>query len=379
MLSHVRILDFTRILSGPFATALLADLGADVVKVEAPQGDEYRRIGPFREGRSALFMWMNRGKRSIVLDLKREGDLAVALALADRSDVVVENFTPGVADRLGIGAAALMARNPGLIHCSVSGFGQDGPWAEKPAYDIVVQALSGMMQVTGDPGGPPTMVGEPIADLVAGLYASWAILAALVERQKTGRGRRIDVAMYDCLLSFLPTAQCRLLFEGVEPGRVGNRHPLSTPFGAYRAQDGHLVIAVLSNQQFEKLCRIIDRPDAARDPRFASDEERTRHEPLVRSMIADWSASLPVAVAVEALNSAGIPSAPIAGIGAALAGQQATVRELLADVVDPMAGPIRIGRQPVHFSGLARGSLEPAPALDQHGVELRNEIATAKR
>ncbi len=374
MLSHIRILDFTRILSGPYATALLADLGADVIKVEAPQGDEYRRIGPFRDGRSALFMWMNRGKRSMALDLKQRDDCDIARQLAREVDVVIENYTPGVADKLGIGAAALMADNPRLIYCSVSGFGQDGPWADRPAYDIVVQALSGLMQVTGDPEGPPTLVGEPIADLVAGLYASWAILAALVEREKTGKGRRVDVAMFDSLLSFLPTAQCRRLFADVEPMRVGNRHPLSTPFGAYRASDGHLVIAVLSNAQFARLCGVLGSPELADDPRFGSDEERTKHEPMVRTMIENWGASRPMAEAIEALAAAGIPAAPIMGVGQAISSPQAVARGLLATIDDPNLGPIKLGQQPVRFAGLDRGGIGPAPELDQHGAEIRHQI-----
>ena len=298
MLSHLRVLDFTRIMSGPYATALLADLGADVVKVEAREGDEYRRIGPFQNGQSSLFAWMNRGKRSIVLDLKIAEDRALAAKLAKGADIVIENFTPGVAERLGIGAKALMQENDRLIYCSISGFGQEGPWAKEPAYDIVVQALSGIMQLTGEPQGPPTMVGEPIADMLAGLYASWAILAALVERDRTGRGRHIDVAMFDCLLSFLPTAQCRKLFGGVEPSRVGNRHPLSTPFGAYRSQDGFVVIAVLANEQFSRLCAAIGSAHAASDPRFADDEARTRHEPAIRAMIEEWSTRRTVAAAI---------------------------------------------------------------------------------
>jgi CoA:oxalate CoA-transferase len=364
-------LDFTRILSGPFATVLLADLGANVIKVEAPQGDEYRRIGPFNDGQSALFMWMNRGKRSIALDLKDEIDLKVALNLALEADVVVENFTPGVAERLGIGCQRLMSANPGLIYCSLSGFGQTGPWAARPAYDIVVQALSGLMQVTGEALGPPTMVGEPIADLTAGLYASWAILAALVDRQRTGTGRLVDVAMFDSLLSFLPTSQCRKLFAGIEPMRVGNRHPLSTPFGAYRAKDGHLVIAVLSNEQFQRLCHVMGAPDLAKDPRFASDESRTRHESDIRAIIEEWSSSRSVRAALDALSEAGVPAAPIQGVGQALASEQTQARALLAVAEDPRLGPIALGQQPIRFAGIDRGRTAPAPALNQHGAHIR--------
>jgi CoA:oxalate CoA-transferase len=369
MLSHVRILDFTRILSGPYATALLADLGADVIKVESPQGDEYRRIGPFREGNSAVHL-----DEPETLDRARsrwKGSRDRARP-ADRSDVVVEELHPGVADK-SASAPSAEAR-PGSSTAAFR-LRPDGPG---PGSRPTSGQARPLMQVTGDPQGPPTMVGEPVADLVAGLYASWAILAALVERQNTGKGRRIDVAMYDCLISFLPTAQCRLLFEGVEPRRVGNRHPLSTPFGAYRASDGHLVIAVLSNEQFAKLCGAIGRPDATLDPRFAGDEARTSHEPLVRALIEDWSAARPVKAAVEALSAAGIPAAAITGIGEALDSVQSKARELLAEIDDPKLGPVRVGQQPVRFAGVPRGSLAPAPALDQHGAEIRREIAKGK-
>jgi CoA:oxalate CoA-transferase len=251
-LDGLRILDFTRVLSGPLATAMLADLGAEVIKVEPPQGDDYRAIGPMRNGESALFTVMNRNKKSLVLDLKLPASIALIHEMAAHVDVVVENFRPGVADKLGIGSQVLRARNSKLVYVSVSGFGQTGPMASNPAYDVIVQAMSGIMEATGDPSGPPTLVGEAISDVVAGLFASWATLAALHQTNRTGEGQHVDVAMFDTTLSFLATSVSRYLFTGKPAKRVGNRHPLSAPFGVYKAQDGHFALAVLGNWKLQK-------------------------------------------------------------------------------------------------------------------------------
>ena len=261
-LAGVVVVDFSRVLAGPYATALLADLGARVIKVEPRDGDDYRHVGPWLGGESALFASINRGKESIALDLKEASDLELALQLCDRADVVVENFRPGVAAKLGIGAEALMARNPRLVYASISGFGQTGPMRERPAYDIIVQALTGLMSINGDPAGPPTLVGESIGDVAAGLYGSWAILAALYQRERTGAGCRSDLAMFDALLAMMPLATTRYLATGKVPQRVGNRHSLSAPFGAFRTGDGHVIVAVLNERLFEQFCGAIGRAEA---------------------------------------------------------------------------------------------------------------------
>jgi CoA:oxalate CoA-transferase len=364
-LSAIRVLDFTRVLSGPFCTALLADLGAEVIKVESPGGDEYRHIGPFRDGESALFHLVNRNKLGIALDLKQPQDLSLARRLAARADVVVENFRPGVADRLGIGYAALAADHPGLVYASISGFGQSGPDAGLPAFDLVAQAMSGMMAMTGEPGGPPTRVGDSIGDLAAGLFASWAILAALLERTRTGAGRRLDIAMIDSLIALLPTAVAQWMFGAAPPARSGNRHPLSTPFGAFRAQDGHLVICVLNNPQFARLAERIGRPELARDPRLATDEGRTAHEPELRAAIEAWLARRTVAEALAMLTEAEVPASAIAEPAAVFAGAHVAARGLLPMVQHARLGALRAMEQPVHFGGLPRGRQRPAPALGQ--------------
>ena len=365
-LTGVRVLDFTRVLAGPLSTALLADLGAEVIKVEPPAGDDYREIGPMRDGESALFSVMNRNKQSIVLDLKSPAALQIVMDLAASCDVVVENFRPGVAERLGIGADALLAVNPKVVVVSISGFGQTGPLAARPAYDIVVQAMSGLMEATGDPDGPPTLVGEAVSDVVAGMFASWATLAALHQAQRTGRGQHVDVAMFDTTLSFLTTSTARYLFTGKPARRVGNRHPLSAPFGVYAAQHGHFAVAVLNNKLFETFTEAIGRPEFATDLRFATDTDRTQHEAVLREAIEAWAAGMDADEAVALMEAAGVPSAPIWNIEQALESPQAVSRGLLRDVDDDRLPGLRLPSQPVRFNGSAPNRVERAPRLGEH-------------
>ncbi|MGV8805890.1 MAG: CaiB/BaiF CoA transferase family protein [Polaromonas sp.] len=369
-LEGLRILDFTRVLAGPLATALLADLGAEVIKVEPPQGDDYRAIGPMRNGQSALFTVMNRNKKSLTLDLKQPQAVALVKELAGRVDVVVENFRPGVASRLGIGYEQLKAFNPRLVYASVSGFGQDGPLAERPAYDVIVQAMSGLMEATGDPDGPPTLVGEAISDVVAGLFASWAILAAVYQTQRTGQGQQLDVAMFDTTLSFLVTSMSRYLFTGAPARRVGNRHPLSAPFGVYKAKDGHFALAVLNLKLFKALATAIDLPALGRDETLATDEQRSAREPELRAAIEAWAAQHSVQRVVELIEQAGVPVAPIWNIGQALESPQAVARKLLQPVDDERLPGLRLPVQPVRFKGSAPSLAKRAPALGEHTDEL---------
>lgn len=365
-LQGIRILDFTRVLAGPMSTALLADLGADVIKIEPPQGDDYRAIGPMRDGQSALFTVMNRNKRSMVLDLKHPQAVALVHEMAAQVDVVVENFRPGVAQLLGIGPEQLRALNPRLVYVSVSGFGQNGPLAHRPAYDIIVQAMSGLMEATGEPDGPPTLVGEAVSDVVAGLFASWGTLAALLQVQRTGHGQHVDVAMLDTTLSFLATSVARYLFTGAPARRVGNRHPLSTPFGVYRAKDGHFALAVLNHKLFTALAQSIGHPDLSSDARYATDENRSLHEPQLRTLIETWAQQHAVADVVAQLDAAGVPAAPIWNIEQALQSPQVQARGFLRSVDDPQLPNLQLPTQPVHFSASAPNRSERAPRLGEH-------------
>lgn len=375
-LDGIRVLDFTRVLAGPYATALMADLGADVIKIEAPGGDDYRYVGPFRDRESALFQTVNRGKRSIVLDLRSADDLAVAQNLAGRADVVVENFRPGVMEKLGLDAAALQAANPGLVYASVSGFGQSGPHAARPAYDIIVQAMSGLMDLTGEPAAAPTMVGEAMADVAGGLFAAWGIMVALFDRERTGRGRVVDLALFDALLSMMPTAGARVLVCDADPNRTGNSHALSAPFGVYPAGQGHFAVAVLNDRLFSAFCTVIGQPALRNDPRMANDESRRANEPVLAQAIAEWAGNLTAAQAVAALSAAGVPASELASARDAWRSDQARARGLASDVVHPLLGQLSVPEQPVHFSGSPRGGRRGAPALNEHGAEIRAELET---
>ena len=372
-LDGLRVLDFSRVLAGPFCTALLADVGAEVIKVESPEGDDYRRVGPVCDGDGAYFLLANRGKRSVVLDLKTDAGRGLARDLAGRCDAVVENFRPGVATRLGIGYEDLAERNPRLVYVSISGFGQHGPWATRPSYDIVAQATSGIMQTTGPADGPPTLLGESLGDLAAGLYAAWALLAGLHARHRDGVGRQVDVAMLDALFALQPSAHCQYLYAGRTPMRVGNRHPLSTPFGVFEASDGYLVIAVLNDALFTRLAGAIERPELVGDARFRDDASRTAHEPLLRAAIELWTGRHTLDQCVAVLGLAGVPVAPIQDLAQVANSEHAAARGLLTSSRrDGVALPLV--EQPVHFEGLARGALAPPPRLGEHTVEVLREL-----
>lgn len=355
-LSNIKILDFTRVLSGPYCTAMLADIGANVIKIEPPQGDDYRHIGPFLDdGSSSLFETVNRGKRSAVLDLAKEADRAVALRLAAEADVVVENFRPGVAAKLSIGYEALSIINPKLIYASISGFGQTGPMAHRPAYDIILQAMSGIMSVTGEPDRPPTLIGESVADVVSGLFASWAIMAALNQRHVTGLGQHLDVSMLSSMLALQPLVSARFFASGDAPGRVGNRHPISAPFGAFKARDGMFMLAVLNDKLMKALAAVIDEPAIISDPLFATDELRFKNESALRAYIENWSGQRNAKDVVELLMAVGVPAAEV----------------LDAKQANALVGNTRPQSQPVLFSGVVNDQLAPAPKLDEHGASIR--------
>ena len=345
----LRVLDLSRVLAGPYCTALLADLGADVVKVEPPSGDDARHLGPFRNGESVYFAQLNHGKRSIVLDIKDPEDHALLIRLVEQADVLVENYRPGVATRLGIDHATLAAVNPRLVYASISGFGQSGPMREYPAYDLIVQAISGLMAGTGSPDGPPTRVGESLGDVVAGLFASWAVSAALFTRERTGRGRHVDVSMLDSLVSLQVTAMSLLTATGRLPGRIGNRHPVSTPFDTYPTADGLLALAVASDAVFARFARLVGRSELPGDPRFHDDGARTRNLAEVRRITEAWSRRLTTAQALEQARAAGVPAAPIQDLAETLRSEQIQQRGLLGEFDHPVLGRTPYLRQPAHF------------------------------
>ena len=374
-LHDIRVLDLTNVLAGPFACHQLAHMGADVIKVETRgTGDLARQLGADTELNRAhmgvSFLAQNPGKRSITLNLKVPDGIAALKRLIATADVVVENFRPDVKFRLGIDYETLSATQPGLIYASISGFGQTGPLAHRPAYDIIVQAMSGLMEATGEPGGAPTLVGEAVSDVVAGLFASWATLAALLQAQRTGEGQHVDVAMFDTTLTFLATSMSRFLFTGQPARRVGNRHPLSAPFGVYKARDGHYALAVLNKKLFDATARAMSLPELVDDPRYATDETRSANEPALRASLESWSTQHDVAEVVAALEAAGVPAAPIWNIEQALNSEQIRARGLLSDVQDERLPGLQLPTQPVHFNGSAPNRVQKAPALGEHTDQL---------
>lgn len=361
-LQGVRVLDISRVLAGPHCTAMLADLGADVIKFEVPQeGDDARHLGPFLAGESVYFGLINRGKRSVEIDFKDPSDRQRFYELVADADVLVENFRPGVTRRLGIDFDTLKQHNPRLIYASISGFGQDGPLSGRPAYDIVAQAMSGLMSVTGFAATGPTRSGESIGDLCAGVYAAWAISSALFARERHAPGAQyIDVAMFDVLFSLQMTGLSNLYANGVAPGLVGNRHPVSTPFDTYRAADGLVVIAVASNRLFERLCQCMGQLELAIDPRFIDDASRTRHEPQLRAAIEAWTAQHSVEHLCDGLLEAGVPSSPVWDLAEAASSEHARVRQL--QFQSPGAA-VPCVPQPVFFNGRKPHALTAAPRL----------------
>lgn len=363
-LDQIRVLDLTRVLSGPFCTALLADLGAEVIKIEAPHGDDYRHVPPFADGTGGLFVLLNRGKQSVALDLRSDEGRQIVRDLARTSDVLVENFRPGVMQAMGLAYEDLARDNPGLIQVSISGFGQQSPLADMPAYDLVVQALTGFMDLSGDPDGPPMMTGESVADLATGLFASWATLAALLARERGGKGQHVDVAMYDSLFSFLPAAIAQHLFGTSPPRRVGNRHALGAPFGVFQAADGHYTIAVLNPRQFSRLAAAMGQEGLADDPRFATNEARATNHAGLKQLIEDWSGQRSVSDVIAALQSHDVPCSEILSVSEAVNGSQARARGLLR-TADGAATAIM--GQPVKFSGMDLPQTAPSPALGADG------------
>ena len=294
-LAGLRVLDLTRVLAGPMTTQFLGDLGAEIIKVEPPGGDDTRSFPPHVGGESHYFVGLNRGKRGVVLDLRTTDGAETLRRLADACDVLVENFRPGVMNRLGLGPAALMARNPRLIWCAISGFGADGPLRDEPSFDIVTQALTGVMSVNGPEGGPPTKLGLPVGDMSGAIFGAVSILAALHERHATGRGRLIDVSLYDGTMSLLAHFAQLPALTGADPAPMGSRHPSVVPYDAFPARDGTVVIACLADRFWPRLCAALESPDLAADPRYATTASRREHRwnpaSLSSPRLARWRSS----------------------------------------------------------------------------------------
>lgn len=365
-LSGITILDLTHVLAGPFCTQSLQDLGARVIKVERPgTGDDTRAFPPFLQGESAYFATLNAGKQSIALDLKAEADRATFGKLLARADVVVENYRPGVMERLGYGWEALRLQHPRLIYAAVSGFGQTGPDALKPAYDMVVQARGGVMSITGETGGPPVRVGASIGDIVAGMYLAQGVLAALYDRERTGKGSFVDVAMLDAQVAIQEHAVALASATGVAPGPTGARHPTITPFATYRAADGFVVIAAGNDAMFGELCAVLGL-GIAEDPRFATNAARCENHALLKRLIETVTLGEPVAHWIGVLEGAGLPTARVQDMVEVLRDPQILARNMVLPVTPNPGGPKFVATgNPIKMSTLPEEkSLPPAPRLD---------------
>jgi CoA:oxalate CoA-transferase len=369
----IKVVDLTRVLAGPYCTMMLADLGATVIKVEVPgTGDDSRHIGPFMNGKSAYFTSVNRGKHSVALDLKAPADRDVFDRLLSEADVLIENYRGGTMERLGYGWANVHARFPRLIYCAVSGFGQTGPYAQKPAYDIVVQGMGGMMSLTGHEGTPPTRVGTSIGDITAGLFSLSALGAALFHRERTGEAQFVDIAMLDCQVALLENAIARTQATGNPPGPLGSRHPSITPFQAYQTADGYIIIAAGNDQLFSRLCDAIGAPALARDERFSTNDRRNSHHVELGRELEAILAALPASAWIVRIEAAGVPCGPINDVRQVMADPQVRARNMIVSTHDRDIGRLELAGNPMKLSAFQDPPTRPAAqALDERGPDIR--------
>ncbi|MGE0152761.1 MAG: CaiB/BaiF CoA transferase family protein [Reyranellaceae bacterium] len=375
-LNGITVIDLTRVLAGPYCTMMLHDLGARVIKVETPKvGDDSRHIGPFVKGKSAYFMSLNRGKESIALDLKAPADREIFEGLLAKADVLVENFRPGTMEKLGFGYDSLQRKHPRLIYAASSGFGDSGPYRTRAAYDMVVQGMGGIMSITGHPDGPPTRVGTSVGDITAGLFTAIGVNAALYHRAQTGQGQKIDVAMLDCQIAILENAIARYFATGQIPGPIGARHPSITPFEAYRAADGHVIVAAGNEGLFAKLCACIGAPQLPADPRFASNDLRTQNHEALKVELERAFAADTVAHWLSRLDAAGVPCGPLNNIEQALNDPQVLSRNMVVSTQDPVVGELKMAGNPIKLSAFADPSTRGrTPDLDADRAAILAEL-----
>ena len=384
-LDGVRVIDLTRILAGPFASMLMADLGADVIKVEQPgTGDPARGNGPFlspaggetnEQEFSSYFMSINRGKRGAALDLANPKGREALLRLVETADVLMENFRPGAMARLGLDYEAVRARNPRIVMCSVSGFGQTGPYAQRPALDVIVQGMGGMLSITGEPGGGPVRPGASIGDIAAALFATVAVQSALIERERSGEGQFIDIGMLDCQVAIMENAFTRYFALGQIPQPLGTRHPSSTPFQAFRTADGHVVVAIMggSTDQWPLFCAAIDHVELIDDERYATGWSRTQNYDALIPVIEEAMLTKTTAEWVETLNGMGVPAGPVQNIAQVAADPQVNHRDMFVELPHPALGPVTFTGNPIKLSRTPSGPSRVPPRLGEHTDEVLAE------
>jgi CoA:oxalate CoA-transferase len=375
------VLDLTRVLAGPFAAMLLGELGARIIKIEPPRtGDDSRHIGPFIETKtgkvkSGYFMSVNRGKESIALDLKADGDRKIFDALLSRADVLIENYRGGTMEKLGYGYESLKEKYPRLIYAGVSGFGHTGPYAKRPAYDMVVQAMGGVMSLTGHPGGPPTRVGTSTGDITAGLFATIGIATALYDRERTGRGQKVDVAMLDSQVAVLENAISRYVATGEVPGKLGSRHPSIAPFAAFATKDGYIAIAAGNDVVFASVAKVLGRDDLPTDPRFLTNPLRVQHVDALATEMEKALAARTSEEWLRALENAGVPCGAINDVAHVMNDPQVLARNMIIETLDPDLGPIRMQGNPIKLSAHEDPKTrDAAPDLDADRTAILKEL-----
>ncbi|HEX8229012.1 MAG TPA: CoA transferase [Chloroflexia bacterium] len=374
-LADIRVLDMSRVLAGPYCTMMMGDLGADVIKVESPEGDDTRRWGPpYQGGESAYYLSCNRNKRSIVLDLDTEEGRDVARQLASRSQVLVENFRQGTMEKWGLGYEQLSRDNPGLVYCSISGYGRTGPLSHLPGYDFVMQGAGGVMSFTGEADGPPQKVGVAIVDLTAGMFALSAILAALRVRDLTGLGQHIDISLLDSHLAWLANVGSNYLVSGEVPPRYGNAHPNIVPYQAFATSDGWLIVAVGNDRQWGRLCDALSRPHLSNDPRFATNSGRVENRPVLVPMLEEIFAQRSTAEWLSLLEAAYVPAGPVNDVAQALSHPQVAAREMVHEVAHPGIGAVKMVASPLKLSSTPPTIRRHPPLLGEHTVEVLEEL-----
>ncbi len=381
-LSGMRVLDVSQVMAGPFCCMLMGDLGADVIKVEPPIGGDQTRgaMGFKLKGSDSLgFINMNRNKRSVALDLKTDDGRAIFYELAKTADVIVENYRPGTMKKLGIDYDTIRALNPGIIYASISGFGQTGPWADRPGFDLIAQAATGIMSITGEAGGPPAKSGVPVADIGCSLFAVYAILAAYIGKGKTGEGQYIDASLYEAGIAFAIWDISEFWGTGKVPQRIGTANRMSAPYQAVRARDNWFVLGANNDRLWERLCAVVERPDLLQDPRYITIADRLANREI---LIADLETSLAKADAedwVERLLAVGIPAGPINDFAEALGNEHAAARDVVMEIDHPVEGRVRSIGFPVKLSGTPQQVRRHPPRLGEHTAEILAELGWAPR
>ena len=374
-LEKIKVVDLTRTLAGPFCTMMLGDMGADVIKIEEPErGDETRSWTPFWNGESTQFVSFNRNKRSLSLNLREKEGLDIVRTLARDADVMIESFRAGALDRMGLGYEEISSDNPGIVYCSISGYGRTGPMAEKPGYDLIIQAYSGLMDLTGEPDGLPLRVGFSLVDLFTGMMAFGSIVTALYHKQATGQGQRLEAALLDGQVAALSYHATAYLATGVVPQRMGSGHPSLVPYQSFQASDGYFILGVANQGLWERFCAGTGRPDLLEDPRFKTNDDRVTHRAECVAALNEMFRTRPVAEWVEIIEQCGVPCGPINRVDDVVHNPQVNARNMIAELSHPNVPDLKIPNSPLKLGETPPVIKRPPPLLGQHNDEILGEL-----